>query len=148
MFPQHANAGICGSCAMNIGGGNTLACLNKIDTNTSKPTKIYPLPHMYVVKDLVPVSMLSFQTVLDSVVLYRIPFNTEWIVLHGGKTVCRANRPLYLQDMSNFYAQYKSIEPFLKRKDESKEGQEQYTQSVDDRQKLVSLRLWSADSQP
>lgn len=48
--------GICGSCAMNINGGNTLACLNKIDTNTSKATKIYPLPHMYVVKDLVPVS--------------------------------------------------------------------------------------------
>lgn len=41
---------------MNINGGNTLACLNKIDTNVSKPTKIYPLPHMYVVKDLVPVS--------------------------------------------------------------------------------------------
>lgn len=51
-----SSAGICGSCAMNINGGNTLACLNKIDTNTSKPTKIYPLPHMYVVKDLVPVS--------------------------------------------------------------------------------------------
>lgn len=42
---------------MNINGGNTLACLNKIDTNTSKPSKIYPLPHMYVVKDLVPVSI-------------------------------------------------------------------------------------------
>lgn len=41
---------------MNINGGNTLACLDKIDTNTSKVTKIYPLPHMYVVKDLVPVS--------------------------------------------------------------------------------------------
>lgn len=41
---------------MNINGGNTLACLDKIDTNISKPTKIYPLPHMYVVKDLVPVS--------------------------------------------------------------------------------------------
>lgn len=52
VFPS----GICGSCAMNINGGNTLACLNKIDTNTSKATKIYPLPHMYVVKDLVPVS--------------------------------------------------------------------------------------------
>lgn len=51
--------GICGSCAMNINGGNTLACLNKIDTNTSKVTKIYPLPHMYVVKDLVPVSKLK-----------------------------------------------------------------------------------------
>lgn len=42
---------------MNINGGNTLACLNKIDTNTSKVSKIYPLPHMYVVKDLVPVSI-------------------------------------------------------------------------------------------
>lgn len=50
------SSGICGSCAMNINGGNTLACLNKIDTNTQKATKIYPLPHMYVVKDLVPVS--------------------------------------------------------------------------------------------
>merc|ERR1719438_675409 len=45
--------GICGSCAMNIGGVNTLACLTKIETN-DKATKIYPLPHMYVVKDLVP----------------------------------------------------------------------------------------------
>merc|ERR1712013_424064 len=44
---------ICGSCAMNIGGVNTLACLSKIDAN-NKTTKIYPLPHMYVVKDLVP----------------------------------------------------------------------------------------------
>ncbi len=42
---------------MNINGGNTLACLNKIEVNTSKVTKIYPLPHMYVVKDLVPVSL-------------------------------------------------------------------------------------------
>jgi len=45
---------------MNINGGNTLACLNKIDTNLSKPAKIYPLPHMYVVKDLVPVSKNSW----------------------------------------------------------------------------------------
>lgn len=44
---------------MNINGGNTLACLNRIDTNTSKVSKIYPLPHMYVVKDLVPVSIKS-----------------------------------------------------------------------------------------
>ncbi len=39
--------------------------------------------------------------------------------------------------MSNFYAQYKSIEPYLKKKDESKQGKEQYLQSVEDRQKLV-----------
>lgn len=39
--------------------------------------------------------------------------------------------------MSNFYAQYKSIEPYLKKKDETKEGKEQYFQSLEDRQKLV-----------
>lgn len=49
-------SGICGSCAMNINGGNTLACTRRIDTNLSKVSKIYPLPHMYVIKDLVPVS--------------------------------------------------------------------------------------------
>jgi len=38
---------------MNIGGVNTLACLSKINAD-NKTTKIYPLPHMYVVKDLVP----------------------------------------------------------------------------------------------
>ncbi|XP_076003510.1 succinate dehydrogenase [ubiquinone] iron-sulfur subunit, mitochondrial [Genypterus blacodes] len=95
-FRRSCREGICGSCAMNINGGNTLACLNKIDTNISKPSKIYPLPHMYVVKDLVP-------------------------------------------DMSNFYAQYKSIEPYLKKKDETQEGKEQYLQTVDDRQKLDGL---------
>lgn len=41
---------------MNIAGGNTLACIKKIDSDLNKVTKIYPLPHMYVVKDLVPVS--------------------------------------------------------------------------------------------
>merc|ERR1711951_96232 len=52
-FRRSCREGICGSCAMNIGGVNTLACLSKIDAN-NKTTKISPLPHMYVVKDLVP----------------------------------------------------------------------------------------------
>merc|ERR1712073_266235 len=52
-FRRSCREGICGSCAMNIGGVNTLACISKIDTN-AKATKIYPLPHMYVIKDLVP----------------------------------------------------------------------------------------------
>ncbi|KAK6017848.1 succinate dehydrogenase [ubiquinone] iron-sulfur subunit, domain protein [Ostertagia ostertagi] len=51
-FRRSCREGICGSCAMNIAGENTLACTKKIDTDTSKVTKIYPLPHMYVVKDL------------------------------------------------------------------------------------------------
>jgi len=52
-FRRSCREGICGSCAMNIGGINTLACISKIEDD-GKPTKIYPLPHMYVVKDLVP----------------------------------------------------------------------------------------------
>lgn len=42
---------------MNINGGNTLACTRRIDTDLGKVSKIYPLPHMYVIKDLVPVSV-------------------------------------------------------------------------------------------
>ncbi|KAG8430960.1 hypothetical protein GDO86_019647, partial [Hymenochirus boettgeri] len=100
-FRRSCREGICGSCAMNINGGNTLACTVKIDSNLSKVSKIYPLPHMYVVKDLVP-------------------------------------------DLSNFYAQYKSIEPYLKKQDESTQGKEQYLQSIEDREKLAYR--WMIDS--
>ncbi|XP_005108883.2 succinate dehydrogenase [ubiquinone] iron-sulfur subunit, mitochondrial [Aplysia californica] len=97
-FRRSCREGICGSCAMNIDGTNTLACLYKINDNANKPVKIYPLPHMYVVKDLVP-------------------------------------------DMSNFYAQYRSIEPYLKKKDvkDGDIGKESYLQSVEDRAKLDGL---------
>ncbi|KAI9827410.1 MAG: succinate dehydrogenase complex, subunit B [Sarea resinae] len=53
-FRRSCREGICGSCAMNIDGVNTLACLCRIPTETKKESKIYPLPHTYVVKDLVP----------------------------------------------------------------------------------------------
>lgn len=95
-FRRSCREGICGSCAMNINGGNTLACTRRIDADLGKVSKIYPLPHMYVIKDLVP-------------------------------------------DLSNFYAQYKSIEPYLKKKDESQEGKQQYLQSIEDREKLDGL---------
>ena len=45
--------GICGSCAMNIDGTNTLACTKPIE-DVEGDVKVYPLPHMPVVKDLVP----------------------------------------------------------------------------------------------
>ncbi|KAL6939832.1 succinate dehydrogenase complex, subunit B [Hanseniaspora osmophila] len=93
-FRRSCREGICGSCAMNIGGTNTLACLCKIDKNESKTTKIYPLPHMHIVKDLVP-------------------------------------------DLTQFYKQYKSIQPYLQRKTFPK-GKEIY-QSVEDRKKLDGL---------
>lgn len=95
-FRRSCREGICGSCSMNIGGGNTLACISRIDPNLSKTVKIYPLPHMYVVKDLVP-------------------------------------------DMANFYEQYRTIEPYLKRKDDTEAGKETYLQSVEDRKKLDGL---------
>jgi len=52
-FRRSCREGICGSCAMNIDGGNTLACTKGID-ECKGDVKIYPLPHMPVVKDLVP----------------------------------------------------------------------------------------------
>jgi len=94
-FRRSCREGICGSCAMNIGGINTLACISKIDANLNKKAKIYPLPHMYVIKDLVP-------------------------------------------DMTNFYEQYRSVEPYLKKKTEVNYDKEQL-QSVEDRKKLDGL---------
>jgi succinate dehydrogenase / fumarate reductase, iron-sulfur subunit len=52
-FRRSCREGICGSCAMNIDGTNTLACIKPID-EVKGDVKIYPLPHMPVVKDLVP----------------------------------------------------------------------------------------------
>jgi succinate dehydrogenase (ubiquinone) iron-sulfur subunit len=82
---------------MNIKGSNTLACISRIDPDLTKSIKVYPLPHMFVVKDLVP-------------------------------------------DMTHFYEQYKSIEPYLKVKDTSMEsGETQHLQSIEDRKKLDGL---------
>ncbi|MDE2149211.1 MAG: succinate dehydrogenase iron-sulfur subunit [Gammaproteobacteria bacterium] len=52
-FRRSCREGICGSCAMNIDGTNTLAC-TKTCSQVKGDVKIYPLPHMLVVKDLVP----------------------------------------------------------------------------------------------
>ncbi|PIE00709.1 MAG: succinate dehydrogenase iron-sulfur subunit [Thiothrix nivea] len=52
-FRRSCREGICGSCSMNIGGTNTLACIKAIDDFKGDIT-ISPLPHMEVVKDLVP----------------------------------------------------------------------------------------------
>ncbi|MGH6617913.1 MAG: succinate dehydrogenase iron-sulfur subunit [Alphaproteobacteria bacterium] len=52
-FRRSCREGVCGSCAMNIDGTNTLACTKYI-SDIGGDVKIYPLPHMPVVKDLVP----------------------------------------------------------------------------------------------
>jgi len=53
VFRRSCREGVCGSCAMNIDGTNTLACTHYI-ADVKGDIKIYPLPHMPVVRDLVP----------------------------------------------------------------------------------------------
>jgi len=58
-FRRSCREGICGSCSMNIAGTNTLACLKPIadsviGTEETQTVRIYPLPHMPIIKDLVP----------------------------------------------------------------------------------------------
>lgn len=110
-FRRSCREGICGSCAMNIDGGNTLACTAKI-TDASKTTKVLPLPHMYVVKDLVPVS-------------------------NGERLLTPNTTPL--QDLTLFYEQYRSIEPYLQKKNNIPLGERQNLQSIKDRQTLDGL---------
>ena len=69
-FRRSCREGVCGSCAMNIDGTNTLACTRGMDEVKSETIKVYPLPHQPVVKDLVP-------------------------------------------DLTNFYAQHASVQPWL-----------------------------------
>ena len=52
-FRRSCREGICGSCAMNIDGTNTLACANATES-IKGAVKIYPLPHMSAAIDLVP----------------------------------------------------------------------------------------------
>lgn len=52
-FRRSCREGVCGSCAMNIDGTNTLACTKSIDEISGK-VRVYPLPHMEVIRDLIP----------------------------------------------------------------------------------------------
>jgi succinate dehydrogenase / fumarate reductase iron-sulfur subunit len=52
-FRRSCREGVCGSCSMNIDGSNTLACTKYI-ADVKGEVKVYPLPHMAVIKDLVP----------------------------------------------------------------------------------------------
>ncbi|MCH8181788.1 MAG: succinate dehydrogenase iron-sulfur subunit [Proteobacteria bacterium] len=92
-FRRSCREGVCGSCAMNIDGTNTLACTRTMD-EVKGDVKVYPLPHMSVIKDLVP-------------------------------------------DMTNFYAQYASVEPWIKTS--TPEPSRERLQSREDRAKLDGL---------
>lgn len=64
-FRRSCREGICGSCSMNIDGTNTLACIKAI-SDIKGDVRIYPLPHLPVVKDLVP-DLNHFYAQLNSV---------------------------------------------------------------------------------
>ena len=93
-FRRSCREGVCGSCAMNVDGTNTLACTRFID-DIRGDVKVYPLPHMKVVKDLVP-------------------------------------------DLTDAYAQYAAIEPWLKTETPAPPDAERL-QSPADREKLDGL---------
>jgi len=67
-FRRSCREGICGSCAMNIGGRNTIACTSGIDEYSGAVT-IAPLPHQPVVKDLIP-DLTNFYAQLASIKPY------------------------------------------------------------------------------
>ena len=90
-FRRSCREGICGSCAMNIDGGNALACTTAI-ADIEGDIVVYPLPHQPIIKDLV-------------------------------------------SDLTQFYAQYASIEPWLKSDTPAPPDRERL-QSPEDRDKL------------
>jgi succinate dehydrogenase / fumarate reductase iron-sulfur subunit len=92
-FRRSCREGVCGSCAFNVNGRNTLACTTFIE-ETDGDVKVYPLPHMQVVKDLVP-------------------------------------------DLNQAYAQYASIEPWLKTRTPAPERER--LQSPEERAQLDGL---------
>ncbi|MCY4218558.1 MAG: succinate dehydrogenase iron-sulfur subunit [Gammaproteobacteria bacterium] len=92
-FRRSCREGICGSCSMNINGTNSLACITSA-LETKGDIKIYPLPHMSVVKDLVV-------------------------------------------DLTNFYAQYTSVKPWLQ--SDSPSPDRERLQSEEERSKLDGL---------
>ncbi|CAK1542682.1 unnamed protein product [Leptosia nina] len=68
-FRRSCREGICGSCAINLQGKNCLACITEIPPD--KTITIYPIPHMYVIRDLV-VDMTHFFNGYDSIRPYLI----------------------------------------------------------------------------
>ncbi|KOB77162.1 Succinate dehydrogenase, iron-sulfur subunit [Operophtera brumata] len=68
-FRRSCREGICGSCGINLQGSNCLACITKIPD--AQTITIYPLPHMYVIRDLV-VDMTHFFNGYNSIRPYLV----------------------------------------------------------------------------
>ena len=96
-FRRSCREGICGSCSMNMDGKNGLACTTAIEDMKGE-VRITPLPHMDVIKDLVP-------------------------------------------DFTHFYAQYASIEPWLKTATPEPSGKERLQSPRGPREARRPLRV-------
>jgi succinate dehydrogenase / fumarate reductase iron-sulfur subunit len=86
-FRRSCREGVCGSCAMNIDGTNTLACTKGAD-EISGTVKVYPLPHMPVVKDLVPdltVPYTQLTTIQPYLQTVSPPPEKEWLQSHDDR---------------------------------------------------------------
>ncbi len=86
-FRRSCREGVCGSCAMNIDGTNTLACTKRID-DVKAEVKVYPLPHLPVVKDLVP-DMTRFyaqhQSIQPWLQTETVQPKKEWLQSHDDR---------------------------------------------------------------
>lgn len=96
-FRRSCREGICGSCAINLQGRNCLACTTFIPKD--KNVVIYPLPHMYVIRDLV-VDMTHFLSDYDSVRPYLVRSSE----LHG-----RGQYAQSINDSNKFNGLYECI---------------------------------------
>eukprot|EP00967_Tisochrysis_lutea_P064334 scaffold83285_cov37-Tisochrysis_lutea.AAC.1 len=134
-FRRSCREGICGSCSMNINGSNTLACLCKIDEPGTN-TKIYPLPHMYVLKDLgEPPRASPPLAFLPPARFSPLRMATRRVRTYGRKPHLRDLLKIAVPDMSNFYEQHKSVQPYLIN-DSSVGMEKEHYQSKEDRSKL------------
>lgn len=114
-LPYYAVLRICGSCDMNINGRKTLACLCYIEAGDVM--KIYPPPHMYVAKDLVP-DMGNCEFWFDTLIWVL------WMYLE------LTSYALYCSCQSTSST---SIEPWLQTKEGKSEGQAEFLQMREDR---------------
>ena len=93
-FRRSCREGICGSCAMNIDGKNTLACL----TPLKEKMVIYPLPHMPIIKDLIP-NMTNFYKQYESI--------KPW--LHNKKKTLEVENIQSIEDRKKLDGMYECI---------------------------------------
>jgi succinate dehydrogenase (ubiquinone) iron-sulfur subunit len=111
-FRRSCREGICGSCAMNINGQNTLACLCRIDRTPNVDSKIYPLPHSSW--------FLSFSRCMHLTSCVKCTLSRTW----------SPTSPISTSSTS-------PIEPYLQNDNPPEKGE--YIQSQEDRKKLDGM---------